>query len=173
MSDMHIAGVREALSILDQSAHDMQEWMQELSSIEVTRTQWLKVLDIIEPPAPADSSKVKVTKTNNRRDLLDSIYKGEGELGALNGPFAGTVFGGVQADNTYQHHGIGAHATGPRERVASGECLDDGVACGSQDALERAREPFLGVREQDQRRVGHGGAVRHDRRRSNTRAAAG
>ena len=117
MSDMHIAGVREALSILDQSPHDMQEWMRELSSIEVTRSQWLKVLDIIEPPAPADSSKVKVTKTNNRRDLLDSIYKGEGELGALNGPFAGTVFGGVQADNTYQHHGIGVRSVTRLERV--------------------------------------------------------
>lgn len=117
MSEAHVVGVRTALSILDKSAHEMTAMMRQLSSIDVTRKQWLQVLDIIEPPAPADSSKVKVTKTNNRRDLLDSIYLGHGELGALNGPFAGTAFGAVQANNTYQQHGVPVRGTSRLERV--------------------------------------------------------
>lgn len=117
MSDVHITGVRQALSVLDLAAHEMTASLHLLSGITVTRPQWLKVLDIIEPPAPADSTKVKVTKTENRRDLLDSIYRGEGELGALNGPFAGTAFGVVQASNTYEHHGVGVRGTSRIERV--------------------------------------------------------
>ena len=43
--DVHIAGVREALSILDKSAHEMTDWMRQLANVPVARPQWLKVLD--------------------------------------------------------------------------------------------------------------------------------
>lgn len=131
----HVAGFREAMVILDQSAHTMQDWMKTMSGIEVPRREWLKVLDIIEPPAPAGSTGVKVTKTNNRRDLLDSIYQGEGELGALNGPFAGTAFGVVQANNTYQHHGVGVRGTTRLERVYDRAIRGD-LAASDQVAVE-------------------------------------
>lgn len=117
MSGDHFVAMRNSLSILDRAAHEMTAHMRLLSGIHVGRPQWLRVLDIIEPPAQADSSKVKVTKTTNRRELLDSIYKGEGELGALNGAFAGTAFGVIQANNTYQHHGVGVRGASRIERV--------------------------------------------------------
>jgi len=70
ISEVHIAGVREALSILDKSAHDKTEWMRKLANIPGTRTGWLKVLDIINPPAPAGSSKVR----NTRRRTVGSYW---------------------------------------------------------------------------------------------------
>ncbi|MBB5167086.1 DUF932 domain-containing protein [Mycobacterium sp. AZCC_0083] len=131
----HVAGFREAMVILDQSAHDMQDWIQTMSGIQVPRKNWLQVLDIIEPPAPAGSTAVKVTKTNNRRELLDSIYLGQGELGELNGPFAGTAFGVVQASNTYQHHGVGVRGTSRLERVYDRAIRGD-LAASDQIAVE-------------------------------------
>ncbi|QSM01187.1 hypothetical protein SEA_NANOSMITE_163 [Mycobacterium phage Nanosmite] len=113
LSEVHIAGVREALSILDKSAHEMQDFTRMLASIPVSRVQQLKVLDIIEPPAPADSSKVKVTKTENRRELLDHYFTTD----PMSAPFAGTAFGVVQAVSTYQHHGVAVRGTSRLERV--------------------------------------------------------
>ncbi|UXE05320.1 hypothetical protein SSEA_SKINNY_152 [Mycobacterium phage Skinny] len=113
MSAQVVAGVREALSILDKSAHEMQDFTRELAQIEVTRKEWLKVLDIIEPPAPADSSKAKITKAENRREALDHYYT----VDPMSAPFAGTAFGVVQAVNTYEHHGRSVRGTSRLERV--------------------------------------------------------
>lgn len=113
----HTVGMREAMNVMDLQAAELKEFTKLTSGIHVSRPQWLKVLDILEPPAPVGSTKVKLTKTENRRELLDSIYMGQGEFGALSGDFAGTVFGGFQAANTYQQRGIGVRGTTRIERV--------------------------------------------------------
>ncbi|QNL30849.1 hypothetical protein SEA_ESTES_161 [Mycobacterium phage Estes] len=113
MNSVHLAGVREALSILDKSAHDMQDFTRFLASIPVSRKQQLKVMDIIEPPAPADSSKAKVTKTENRREQLDHYFTTD----PMSAPFDGTAFGVLQAVSTYEHHGKAVRGTSRLERV--------------------------------------------------------
>lgn len=113
----HTLGLREAMNIMDLQATQFQEFTRTLIGIKTTRKQWIDVLDIIEPPAPAGSSKVKVTKTENRREALDAIYKGEGEIGALSGGFGNNVFNGFQAVNTYQQREVSVRGTSRLERV--------------------------------------------------------
>lgn len=113
MSVDTISGVRQALSILEQSATGMTDYVHELIGIKLTRPQWHKVLDIIEPLAPEGSSKAKVTKTENRRDAIDAVYTSD----PMSAPWSGTAFGAVQAFNTYQHHYAPVRSVSRLERV--------------------------------------------------------
>lgn len=113
LSEDNMMAVREALSILDLAAQDMMTGTRKLCGIPVTRLQWTKVLDILEPQAGPDSSKVAVTKATNRREALDHYYTTD----PMSAPYAGTVFGGLQAASTYQHHGVGVRGTSRLERV--------------------------------------------------------
>ena len=113
MSVNTITGVRQALSILDQSAQGMTDYVHELIGIKLTRPQWIKVLDVIEPTAPEGSTKAKVTKTENRRDAIDSVYSSD----PMSEQWKGTAFGAVQAFNTYQHHYAPVRSVSRLERV--------------------------------------------------------
>lgn len=113
MSVDTISGVRHALAILDQSAQGMTKYVHELIGIKLTRKDWLAVLDIIEPPAVEGSSKAKVTKTENRREAIDSVYMSD----PMSEQWKGTAFGAVQAFNTYQHHYAPVRSVSRLERV--------------------------------------------------------
>lgn len=128
----HTVGMREAMNVMDIQATEFKAFTALLTGIPTTRKNWVDVMDIIEPPAPAGSSQVKATKTDNRRELLDSIYKGEGEFGALSGDFSGTVFGGFQAANTYQQRGVGVRGTTRIERVYDRSIRGDLAASDAQ-----------------------------------------
>ena len=113
MSVDTISGVRQALSILDQSATNMTDYVHELIAIKLTRTNWLDVLEIIEPPAPEGASKAKVTKTENRREAIDAVYSSD----PMSMDWMGTAFGAVQAFNTYRHHYEPVRSVSRLERV--------------------------------------------------------
>ena len=113
MSVDTISGVRQALSILDKSANDMTDYVHELLGIKLSRPKWIEVLDIIEPPAPEGSTKAKVTKTENRREAIDAVYMSD----PMSEQWKGTVFGAVQAFNTYQHHYAPVRSVSRLERV--------------------------------------------------------
>lgn len=108
-----VTGVREALHIMERTADDMVTYLRKLTPIPVERKQWLKVMDIIEPPAKADASKVALTKADNRRQQLDAVYQRD----PMVAPWNGTAFGVVQAINTYQHHYANVRGTSRIERV--------------------------------------------------------
>jgi phage/plasmid-like protein (TIGR03299 family) len=108
-----ISDVRGALSILDRTASEMTDYIHTLLPVTVDRTQWLKVLDVIAPPASQDDSKVKRTKTENRREALDATYQHD----AMVAPYTGTAFGVVQAVDTYQRHYAPVRGTSRLERV--------------------------------------------------------
>lgn len=111
-----IGGVRTALDILERSAEDALAASKLLTSVKLTRSQWVKVLDIILPPGVDDvDSKHLITKRDNAREALDLVYRGEGEVGAMSGPFAGTVFGAVQAWDT--HTRWNGHVRGGMSRI--------------------------------------------------------
>ena len=123
-----VAGVQQALSIMDRAATGMVDFAQELTQIELSRKQWIQVLDIIEPPAAADASKVKVTKTENRRNLLDDFYV----TSPMNAPWTGTAFGALQAVNSYEQHARMSRGMPAAERVFDrairGDLLDADVS---------------------------------------------
>lgn len=113
MSANTISGVRQAISILERSAEDMTNYVHELIGIKLTRKDWTAVLDIIEPPAPEDASKAKVTKTENRREAIDAVYMSD----PMSEQWRGTAFGAVQAVNTYRHHYEQVRSVSRLERV--------------------------------------------------------
>lgn len=113
MSENTVSGVREALAILDRTASEMTDYVHSLIPVTVSRTQWLKVLDIIEPAAKPDASKRATTKADNRRQLIDALYQRD----PMVAPWNGTAFGVVQAINTYEHHHAQVRGGARVERV--------------------------------------------------------
>lgn len=108
-----IAGAREALAIMDLAAQQTVDQFHQLLAVPVSRPQWLKVLDVLEPAAGSDASKVKVTKTENRREALDEMYSSN----PMSAPWIGTAFGVVQAVNTYSQHVANVRGMTRVERV--------------------------------------------------------
>jgi hypothetical protein len=116
-----ISGVRHAMGILERAADGMVEFLKLTTAIPTTRKNWLDVLDIIEPPAKVDATKVATTKADNRRQQIDSVYQSD----PMAAPWAGTVFGGIQAFNTYEHHHRNVRGTSRIERVYDRAIRDD------------------------------------------------
>lgn len=121
LSAEKLTGVRHALRILEQAADGMTEFLHQLTPIKVDRVQWLKVMDIIEPPAKADATKVALTKADNRRQQLDAVYQNNPMVAQWNG----TAFGVVQAVNTFEHHFRNVRGTSRIERVYDRAMRDD------------------------------------------------
>jgi hypothetical protein len=111
----------------------MTEFLHTLLPVKVTRAQWLKVVDIIAPPAKPDASKVAQTKTNNRREQLDAVYQRD----SMVAPWNGTAFGVVQAVNMFQHHYANVRGMLRVERVYDRAIRGDFAGSGAQtlDAL--------------------------------------
>jgi phage/plasmid-like protein (TIGR03299 family) len=116
-----LSGVRQALHIMERAADGMTEFLHTLTPVKVSRTQWLKVMDIIEPPASVDSSKVALTKADNRRQQLDATYTND----PMVAQWSGTAFGVVQAVNTYEHHYRNVRGASRIERVYDRAIRDD------------------------------------------------
>lgn len=116
-----ISGVQQTMHILERQADGMLDFLGHTTSIPVTRKVWLDVMDIIEPPAKADSTKVALTKADNRRQLLDATYQND----PMVAPWAGTAFGVIQAINTFEHHHRNVRGTSRIERVYDRAIRDD------------------------------------------------
>lgn len=116
-----LSGIRHALNILERAADGMTEFLHTLTPVTVTRKNWLDVMDIIEPPAGPDSTKVALTKADNRRQQLDAVYQND----PMVAPWTGTAFGVVQAVNTYEHHYRHVRGTSRVERVYDRAMRDD------------------------------------------------
>lgn len=93
--------LRNSLSLLVKSAEDMAAENRELAAIKVTRSKWIKIIDIIEPlPKPEEATPTKVTRAQKRRELLDATYSYD-PMCAL---YKGTGLGVVHSVNTYWTH---------------------------------------------------------------------
>lgn len=113
LSDERVKDLRSALAVMELEAEATTNLVHELVDIELSRPQWLKVLDIIIPEAKGEVSKAAVTKTSNRRQSVDAIYQNS----PMVAPWTGTAFGAVQAFNTYHHHAQSVRGTSRVERV--------------------------------------------------------
>lgn len=92
--------VREALSIVTQTADDFTLALHTLTEQTVTDRQWFKFLDVWAP-LPQDKKEGRAhTIAERKRDELTSTYRNDKRVS----DWTGTAWGVVQAVNTWQHH---------------------------------------------------------------------
>lgn len=113
VTDNAMRGMHSTMGLLEQQADDMVSYVNRLAAIPMSRPQWLKVIDIIDPLPDEDATKAKLTKTENRRDRLDAMYM-ESDMVA---PWIGTAFGGLQAVSSFQHNEASVRGASRLERV--------------------------------------------------------
>ena len=93
--------VRQALSILSQSAEESLAFLNTLGHIKVPEKKWIEVMDIILPPGDADKDTQRsLTIKENKRELLNATYHSD----PMANTWKGTALGVVQAVNTYATH---------------------------------------------------------------------
>ncbi|AEK07505.1 hypothetical protein SEND513_61 [Mycobacterium phage Send513] len=96
-----ISEVRQALSIIHQTADSSMEFFHKLAAIEVPNKKWIEVLDIIIPPGdPNKDSTRTVRGRESKREHLNSVYQSD----PMANTWKGTGLGVVQAINTYATH---------------------------------------------------------------------
>lgn len=130
-----ISGVRQTMHIMERTADSMMDFLHKLTPIGVSRKQFVDVLDIIEPPAKADATKVALTKADNRRQAIDAVYTSD----PMAAPWNGTAFGVVQAINTYEHHHRAVRGTSRIERVYDRMIRDDFARADGETLAALAR----------------------------------
>lgn len=96
-----ISEVKQALSIIHQTADSSLDFFHELGAIKVPAKKWGEIMDIILPPGDADKDTVRTLKGREaKRDLLNSTYHDD----PMANTWKGTGLGVVQAINTYATH---------------------------------------------------------------------
>jgi phage/plasmid-like protein (TIGR03299 family) len=138
LTDEKVRDLRSALGVLQLEADAMSALVGELVDVELTRRDWIKVLDIIIPQADNEASKAAQTKSENRRNTVDALYQNS----PMVSQFTGTAFGAVQAFNTYAHHEQSVRGSSRVERVFDRVIRGDMAA--SDNATIAALETVLG-----------------------------
>lgn len=105
-SQLKLAEARTALNIVHAMADDFAAEVKELCETTVTEDQWNKFLD--EVTAASTDSKAAKTRSENKRDVLNRLYK----LDVRCAPWKGTKYGVVQTMNTFEHHEAGTKNRG-------------------------------------------------------------
>ena len=107
-SAMRIQNARDALGIVHAMKDDIMTQVLALSAHKVSDAQWQKVLNTLNPiPAMEidQSNKASVTRAENKRDELVSLYNFDTRVA----PWKGSALGVLQAFNTYNHHVVGTN----------------------------------------------------------------
>lgn len=102
-SGMKIGAARDALNVIHTMADDFAAEVKTLTSIEVTDAQWSKVLQMLIPTEDEKGnalSKLAITKAEQKREKLTSMYNNDNRCA----PWNGTAYGVVQTFNTWHHH---------------------------------------------------------------------
>lgn len=100
LSTDRVTEVRQALSIIHQTAENSINFFHELAAVKVPEKKWVEVMDIIMPLPEDGAIARKVTRINNERELLNSTYHSD----PMANTWKGTALGVIQAVNTYQTH---------------------------------------------------------------------
>lgn len=95
-----IPQIRDALEIMYTSADEIGQGILELTETKVSDAQWDAFLDAHLGKRPEDSNKASLTKYDNRRDAMQSLYDNDMRVA----PWNGTAFGVLQAVSTFEHH---------------------------------------------------------------------
>jgi phage/plasmid-like protein (TIGR03299 family) len=96
-----ITEVKQALSIIHQTADSSIEFFHELAAIKVPAKKWVEIMDVILPAHTADKETVRAIKSREaKRELLNATYHSD----PMANLWKGTGLGVVQAINTYATH---------------------------------------------------------------------
>jgi phage/plasmid-like protein (TIGR03299 family) len=98
----NIADTRSKLELVVKTGEDFAAEIARECSTPVSDTQWQDFLTLhcLEgKPAPTEKGRAK-TNYENHREGLDNLYRNDIRVA----PWAGTVFGAMQAVNTFEHH---------------------------------------------------------------------
>lgn len=113
LSEARMSDLRSVLGVMELETQSMTDFLHQTVDIEVSKSQFIKVLDQIIPAPGEGASKAAVTKTSNRRDAITATYFNN----PMVEPWTGTAFGVIQAFNTYAHHGQNVRGATRVERV--------------------------------------------------------
>jgi hypothetical protein len=103
---MRIQSARDALGIVHKMTDNIMAEITKLSEHKVSDAEWQKVLEALAPiPTlmPDDKNKAAVTRAENKREEIVSLYNYDVRVA----PWKGSALGVLQAFNTYNHHVVG------------------------------------------------------------------
>lgn len=113
LSEARMSDLRSVLGVMELETQSMTDFLHQTVDIEVSKSQFIKVLDQMIPVPGEEASKAAHTKTSNRRDAITATYFNN----PMVEPWTGTAFGVIQAFNTYAHHGQNVRGATRVERV--------------------------------------------------------
>lgn len=104
-SNTKLQSARDALGLIHSATDDIVAEITRLAEWEVTEKQFAKVVDILCPvPKLEESTQTAVTRAENKRSTIASLYKYDERVA----PWNSTALGVMQAFNTYEHHVAGS-----------------------------------------------------------------
>lgn len=120
-SGFRIQNARDALAVIHSAADDFAAEVAELSKVKITGPAFSRFLDLWSP-IPQDSETEKankraVTLSENRRSILTNMWKSDPMVAPWGGK-NGTVWGIVQAVNTFDQHHSSVHSAGDTNAAA-------------------------------------------------------
>jgi len=141
-SELKIMEAREALAVVHQMDEEFAKEIGELCAWKVSDNEFLKHLQIMIP-VNDEMSKVGITKGENKRNEIVSLYQQDERVA----PWKGTAYGVAQAYNTWRQHEATVRKGVPRhvrnmENLISGKQADEdnGVLKVLADVTGRATD---------------------------------
>jgi len=102
--EIKVQDVRDALSIVMESADAVNAELEALLAITVTDKQWEDFVAATIGPRPnamiEGKGSAALTKWDDRHDTLTALWKND----PMVAPWTGTAWGALQAMSTYRHH---------------------------------------------------------------------
>lgn len=122
-SGVRIKDARQALGILSETADAFSAEIAALTTTEFSDENFNAFLSTLAPVTEG-MSKHAVTHAENKRDAYLSLWRNDNRVS----PWRGTLFGALQADNTYRQHIAirrGAGDTGDKNAVRAERNVQD------------------------------------------------
>lgn len=98
-SGYKIANAREALALVHKMSEEFTKEIAELTAWKVSDDEFLKHLQVMIP-VNDELSKAGITRAENKRNEIISLYRNDARVA----PWNGTAYGVSAAYNTWRHH---------------------------------------------------------------------
>jgi phage/plasmid-like protein (TIGR03299 family) len=134
-SKLRLSDARDALNLIVATADEFSEQVEALTSWKVSDKEWSQFLDSINPTQNTDGvplSKIAVTKAENKRERLTTMYRSDMRCA----PWSGTALGVLQTLNTWEHHERPTRGTTNRVERNMIEAINGTTAKSDADTLK-------------------------------------
>lgn len=130
-SSFKLADAQAALELVQEAGDEFAAEVDALAAQTVTSRQWDKFLEALAPTQTPVLSKREVSLATTKQDTLRRLWNNDPRVT----PWKGTVWGVLQAHNTYQHwEGIVRGKTRPERNALS--AIDGSIARADDEALK-------------------------------------